>query len=113
MYILENGFKGYVTTCNNSKLTVSKKPKVRTGYCMVDESYSSWVSNLPTKCYVYTKKKRVDNRKYAYIYTKKGRVLATVDTKTFKAYKVEGCLRKTWKPIRRFTFDSWATLLNW
>lgn len=64
-------------------------------------------------CVSYKQKKVKDNRKYAYIYTKKGRVLATVDTKTFKAYKVEGCLTKTWEPIRKFVFDKWVNLLNW
>ena len=99
MVILENGFKGYIIEykCNPSKI--------------VDNFWK--YCDLPECCVVTPKKKkRPDNRKYAYIYTKKGRVLATVDTKTLKAYKVEGLLKKTWKPIRKFAFCKWATLLN-
>ncbi len=114
MYILENGFKGYITNCKTSKSTVTKKPRksnkcVYYDYSDLGTEECKWLNYVN---YLTPKKKRVDNRKYAYIYTKKGRVLATVDTKTFKAYKVEGCLRKTWKPIRNYTFGKWATLLN-
>ena len=85
MILLENGFKGYLRTY---------KP-------------------LETVEYICYPKARVDNRKYAYIYTKKGKVLATVDDETLKAYKVEGCLRKTWKPIKKYIFGKWANCLNW
>jgi len=99
--LLENGDSGYLTNCTY------KQPRSIKSY-WVDSKSAEY-----TGYYTPIKKERPDNRKYAYIYTKKGRVLATVDTKTFEAYKVEGCLTKTWKPIRRFVFDKWATLLNW
>ncbi len=89
MVILENGFKGYIrsydryTKCNKEcLLTILERPF------------------KPTK---------KDYRKYAYVITTKGLTLAAVDSKTMLAYRLKkNSLEMTWKPIKRFIFNSWV-----